>query len=199
MGVQKIIDENELLARLRAGDEVAFGEIYDLYGREFAYKLRKLVKITVVVEELHQDLFVRLWNSRANLSLETNLRAYLSTIARHLVIDFYRKAAKDKEVQSQLAYELHHSYDHIESLLSYKDSVKIVEELISMLPPQRQKVFRMIRLDGKSYKETSEYFGVSISTIKDHMARSSEFLKQQIADKFPHITFGIAVCYLFLK
>ena len=51
MGVQKIIDENELLARLRVGDEVAFGEIYDLYGREFAYKLRKLVKITVVVEE----------------------------------------------------------------------------------------------------------------------------------------------------
>ena len=192
-----IIDEKELLQKLREGEPWALGRVYDSYADTLAYKLHKLIKIDAVVEELHQDVFLRLWNGRRSLTDDINLRAYLFTIAKNLSIDFYRKASKDKELERQLALHLHQSYDHIEPLLNAKETSAILEQLISLLPPQRQRVFRLIKLEGKSYEEASLYFGVSMSTIKDHMAKSSDFLRGELSKKYPHILFGIAAAIIF--
>jgi|SRR5690606_31497880 len=192
-----LIDDKELLQKLRDGDSSAFGQVYDLYADILAYKLYKLIKIEAVVEELHQDIFLRLWNSRKNITEDTNLKAYLFTIARNLSIDFYRKASKQKELERQLAFHLTASYNHIEPLLDSKETSAILEQLISLLPPQRQRVFRLIKLEGKSYEEASLYFGVSVSTIKDHMAKSSDFLRGELSKKYPHILFGLAASIVF--
>lgn len=197
MKTLSVIDEKELLQKLRAGDSWALGQVYDLYADTLAYKLRKLIKIDAIVEELHQDVFLRLWNGRRNLTDDTNLKAYLFTIARNLSIDFYRKASKDKELERQLALHLHQSYDHIEPLLNAKETSAILEQLISQLPPQRQRVFRLIKLEGKSYEEASLYFDVSMSTIKDHMAKSSDFLRGELSKKYPHILFGVVATIIF--
>lgn len=191
-------DEVELLTRLRQGDQAAFRSIYELYADTLAYKLHKLVKIDAVVEELHQDSFMRLWNAREQLQENTNLKAFLFTIARNLSIDFYRKAAKDKQLHTQLALHIQLAYDHIEPLLQKKETLQLLEELIAKLPPQRQKIFRMIKIEGKSYEEASRHFEVSMSTIKDHMAKSSQFLKQQLSQNYSHIAFGLLAC-LILK
>ncbi|HEX7757159.1 MAG TPA: sigma-70 family RNA polymerase sigma factor [Niabella sp.] len=191
------INESELLKRLREGDARAFEQVYQLYAAMLAYKLHKLVKIPAVVEELHQDIFLKLWNSRSNLAATTNLKAYLFTIARNTAIDFYRKASKDKELEKQLVYHMSKAYDHIEPLINSKETLAALDHLISLLPPQRQRVFRLIKLEGKSYEEASAFFGVSISTIKDHMAKSADFLKGQLSKKYPDLLFGLVISMLF--
>ncbi len=193
----KDTDEEELLNQLRQGDHAAFSAIYDLYADTLVYKLHKLIKIDTIVEELHQDTFMRLWNAREQLQENTQLKAFLFTIARNLAIDFYRKAAKDKELQRNLALHIQLDYDHIEPLLQQKETLLLLEELISKLPPQRQKIFRLIKMEGKSYEEAARHFDVSMSTIKDHMARSSQFLKQQLSQNYPHITFGLLAYIIF--
>ncbi|TDQ79254.1 RNA polymerase sigma factor [Sphingobacterium yanglingense] len=193
----KDTDEEELLNQLRQGDHAAFRAIYDLYADTLVYKLHKLIKIDTIVEELHQDTFMRLWNAREQLQENTQLKAFLFTIARNLAIDFYRKAAKDKELQRNLALHIQLDYDHIEPLLQQKETLLLLEELISKLPPQRQKIFRLIKMEGKSYEEAARHFDVSMSTIKDHMARSSQFLKQQLAQNYPHITFSLLAYIIF--
>ena len=197
MKVMSITEENELLRELRNGNSLAFEQVYNLYADVLAYRLHRLIKIHAIVEELHQDVFLRLWNNRKKLVEGTNLKAYLFTIARNSSIDFYRKASKDKELEKQLALQINLSYDHIESMLSAKETSQILEQLISLLPPQRQRVFRLIKQEGKSYEEASRYFGVSISTIKDHMAKSSDFLKGELSKNYPNIVFSTAAYFIF--
>lgn len=189
-------DEHELLLKLRSGDIRAFNTIYDMYADTLVDKLHRLIKIESIVEELHQDTFLRLWNIREKIDPDTNLRAYLFTIARNLTIDFYRKAAKNKKLEEQLALHVQLSYDHIEPLLNSKETGHILERLVSLLPPQRQKVFRMIKFQGMSYEEAAIYFGVSISTIKDHMAKSTDFLKKQLIENHPYITLSVIAYYI---
>lgn len=195
---QQDIEEEKLVNRLRRGDHSAFRAIYDLYADTLVYKLHKLVKMDAIVEELHQDTFMRLWNAREQLQENTHLKGYLFTIARNLAIDFYRKAAKDKELQRHIALHIQLEYDHIEPLLQQKETLLLLEELIAKLPPQRQRIFRLIKIEGKSYEEASRHFDVSMSTIKDHMARSSQFLRQQLSQNYPHITFGL-LAYIILN
>lgn len=198
MNLLKVIDDRELLLRLQNGDVIAFDIIYTHYADIIALRLHRLIKLPAIVEEIHQDVFIRLWNHRNNIDPNTVLRAYLFTIARNLAIDFYRKAARDKELESQLVDYVTHSYNHIDTLLNYKETKEIIESVISKLPPRRQQVFRMIKMEGKSYIEASQYFGVSMSTIKDHMEKSAEFLKHQLKQNYPHITFTISAYLIFV-
>jgi len=197
--IRPIYSDKELLQRLRKGDVIAFDLIYRRYAAHLVARLRRLIKVHTAIEEIHQDIFVRLWNARESLTEDTNLQAYMYTIARNLTINFYKKAARDKELSKQIEYSLEIAYDHIEPLLAYKETAEILEQMISLLPPQRQKVFRMIKIEGKSYQETSEYFGVSLSTIKDHMAKSSDFLKQKLANNSPAFIGAILTCYQIFR
>lgn len=190
-------DDAVLLARLRQGDHHAFEAIYNRYATILAYKLNKLLKIREVVQETHQDVFARLWDAREQIQPDTNLKAYLYTIARNLAIDFYRKAARQRELEVQLAQQVCLTYDHIEPLLSYHETTEILESLISMLPLQRQRVFRLIKQEGKTYEEASLQLGISINTVKDHMRKSTLFLKNQLTQHYPHITYAIAVAVMF--
>lgn len=198
MSLSTDLDEKELLLRMQNGDTLAFDAIYRAYGEMIALRLQRLIKLPEHVEELHQDVFVRLWNHRLQLNPSTSIKAYLFTIARNLAIDFYRKTAKSKELEGQLLRHISLSYHHIDMLLNYKETQQIIEDVISKLPERRQEVFRMIKLEGRSYKEASHYFGVSMSTIKDHMEKSSAFLKTQLRVKYPDIIFGIIAQFLFI-
>lgn len=192
------IEESELLRRLKQGSMVAFDTIYFKYGEALALRLHRLIKLPNVVEELHQDVFIRLWNHREKIDANTHIRSYLFTIARNLAIDFYRKAAKDKALQSQLIQQVDISYNHIDALLNVKEMEAIIERAIAKLPPKRQQVFRKIKLEGTSYREASHYFGVSVSTIKDHMEKAAEFLKNELKENYPHILFGMATYLMFV-
>ncbi|WP_353151591.1 sigma-70 family RNA polymerase sigma factor [Chryseobacterium sp.] len=192
-----IIDEKELLTQLRNGDQLAFKEIYRLYAAQIENKLHRLVKLDIVVEELLQDTFIRLWNTRSSLAEDTRLQAYLYTIGHNLTIDYYRRAAKDKALEKQLIEYLMEHYDHIEPLLETKETAHHVESLIAQLPEQRQKIFRMIRMEGKTYQETAIHFGITLNTVKDHMKKSSRFLKEKLAKDYPHIFLGLVVSYFF--
>lgn len=190
-------DDSDLLALMRMGDHHAFEVVYNRYATILAYKLTKLIKIRDVAQELHQEAFARLWDAREQIQPDTNLKAYLYTITRNLAIDFYRKAARRRELENQLAQHVSLSYDHIEPLLSLSETAGILEELIGMLPAQRQRIFRLVKQEGKTYEEASVLLGISINTVKDHMRKSTLFLKNQLTQNYPHITYGLLAAVIF--
>lgn len=190
-------DEKDLLLRLQDGEHAAFEAIYARYGKLIAYKLHKLIKLEAVVEELHQDVFLRLWKIKAEIRDDTDIKAYLLQTAKNLSIDFYRKATRDKNLEEQLALHLKESYDHIEAAIYGKETEALLQQLIAKLPPQRQQVFRMIKIEGKSYEYAAQHFGVSMSTIKDHMAKAMNTLKQEMLKNHPQALFVLLAGYIF--
>ena len=198
MNIRPLYPDKELLQKLQDGDTTAFDCIYDRYGQQLLFKLKRLIKLQTAIEEIHQDIFIRFWNTRSSLTPDTNLQAYLYTIARNLTIDFYRKAARDRELQKQLAFHIESACDHIEPLLAYKETTQVLEQLIALLPPKRQNIFRMVKIDGKSYPEVAEFYGISLNTVKDHMKKSSSFIKTQMGKEFPNLILT-TITYIILK
>ena len=82
--------EHLLIAGLKKGSKEAFDEIYRLYaGRLLAYCVQ-YTKCREDAEEIVQDVFVALWNSRRDIRQEETLRSLLFTISKHRVINAYR-------------------------------------------------------------------------------------------------------------
>ena len=182
--------DQELTGLLRVGDEYAFLELYNRYKFRITGNLMKLLKSEDLVEELLQDLFLKLWDTRAQLDPEKSLRSYLFKISENMVMDVFRKAARDKRMQVKLRSAQTETYSHIEEKIFSDQDNSLLQQAIDKLPPQRKQVFMLCKIEGKSYKEVSELLGISASTINDHLLKANRFLKQQLN---PPSGFAVAI------
>lgn len=182
MGKESVNEFNEIevLIQLKAGNAEAFALIYDHYKYKITNNLLRLLRSEELAEEVLQELFVKIWDTRQQLDPEKSFRAYLFRIAENMVIDYYRKAARDKKVRDKLTGTGSELYSHIEETIFSRESALILQGAIDLLPPQRKHVFTLCKLEGRSYKEVSEMLGISHSTINDHLLKANKFLKQHL-------------------
>lgn len=174
------VDEVQLLLRLRDGDDLAFGQIYDRYKARLGYSLLRLLKSEVLAEELLQDVFMKVWEHRAAIDPTRSFRAYLYRIAENMAYDFFRRAAREKEILQEIIAANTELYTHVEESLLKKENIAFLERLLAQLPSQRKKIFVACKLEGKSYKEVAEEFGISTTTVNDHIQKAMECLKTNI-------------------
>jgi RNA polymerase sigma-70 factor (family 1) len=178
------IDEVTLLERLRQGDEQAFIVIYDIYKRKLARALQRLLKSDDLVEEVLQDAFLKLWKQRAQILPNQSIGAFLYKISENLVYDVFRRAARDRKLRAMLYETSHEAYSHVEEIVIENERSLQLNKAISLLPPQRQRVFRMCRLEGHSYEEVSKELNISKSTVNDHLLKANRFLRSYLSIRY---------------
>jgi RNA polymerase sigma-70 factor (family 1) len=171
-------EETEILSDLQNGDESAFERIYKLYSPRLYGRLLKLVKSKAQAQEILQEVFLKLWEHRRSINLEKSFRSFLFKIAENKVYDFYRKAERDKKLGNQLVNLASKDYTQVEEFKTGEENLAILQRAIDDLPPQRQQVFRLCKLDGKSYKEVSELLSISVSTISDHIVKGTKSIRE---------------------
>ena len=179
---ESLRSEKELLVKLKAGDKSAFEQIYRLYSNRLFGNLVKLLQSETEAQEILQEVFLKIWQNRAQIDPEKSFRSYLFKIAENKVFDFFRKAALQKRVQHQL---LHHSdieTTMVDRMLLDKENEQLLAKAIDQLPPQRKQVFVMVKLQGKTYKEVGDHLGISVSTISDHIVKATKSIRDYLTN-----------------
>jgi RNA polymerase sigma-70 factor (family 1) len=177
MALNPLINELNLLERLREGDQQAFESIYQHYIDPIYRRLLYLIKSEELAEELAQDIFMRIWDKRAGIDLEKSFRSYIYSIAQNLVVDFYRRSALDRKLQQHLINTATAYYNPIDLHYHAEADRQLLSNAIQSLPEQRRKVYSLVKLEGKSYEEVSEILGISCSTIRDHIVKGNKAIK----------------------
>lgn len=174
-------EERDLLLRLRDGDRQAFETIYHRYKRRLAGNLLRLLKSHDLVDDALQELFAKLWEHRAAVAVDQPVKAYLFGIARNLTIDTFRRAAREEKFRNLLTAAFEEAYQHVEERLMPDERLALLEEAIALFPPQRQRVFRLCKLEGKSYEEVSELLHISTATVNAHITKGNQQLQEFFA------------------
>lgn len=177
-----MISESELVARLKQDDEKAFELLYHEYKHQIAPNLLRLLKSASVAEDLLHDLFLKIWENRAQLDQEQSFRAYLFRIAHNMVIDFFRKAARSRTYQEHLALNASLSYSHIEEMLDDHRKREFLHHALESLSPQSRLVFKLCKLEGKSYEEIGRLLQISTNTVSNHLVKASRHIKLHLAN-----------------
>ncbi len=176
------IGEKAVLSQLRDGSYEAFEYIYHRYKVRLAASMLRLLKSTDLVDDLLQELFVRLWEHRESINPEQPIKAYLFRIAENLVYDTFRRLSKDRRLQDQLFHAMEEIGADIEKQFFMQEDRQAIEAVIAMLPPKRRQVFTLCKLESKSYEEVSSLLNISLSTVNDHIYKANQFLKQHLAN-----------------
>lgn len=169
--------EKELLSQMRDGDVKAFEYIYNSYAPRLYGNILKVVKSPAVTEELLQDTFQRIWEHRGTIDINRSFKAYLFTIARNLVYDYFNRASRQKLVEQYLKAKVANPVYGFLNPFEEKESEQLLERAIHQLPPQRKLVYTLCKIEGKSYEDVSETLGISVSTISDHIVKATKAIK----------------------
>ncbi|SEM84946.1 RNA polymerase sigma-70 factor, ECF subfamily [bacterium A37T11] len=181
---QEGINEQDLLLQLRQGDESAFNYFYKAHSNRIYGKLLKLTKSAEVAEELLQDVFMRIWEKREGINPALSFKAYLFRIAEHLVSDHFRQAAKNQVLYDQLLQGGTAYFTGTDEAAEeiYEANLARLEEAIDQLPPKRREIYRLCKLEGKSYQEAAEKLNISPATVSNQMTKANQFIQNYISN-----------------
>ena len=179
--MQKDIQFSEaaVLLRLSQGDEAAFAVIYNNHAPGLYLKLMKMLKSDFVVEDILQDVFLIVWNNREKIDPAKCFQAYLSTIAVNKCYDHLRKIASTGRLYAKLPLAENY-YPGNDQLLITKEESAVISQTIELLPPKRKLIFKLCKIDGKTYEEVSNQLGISVSTISDHIVKANTFIRSRL-------------------
>lgn len=178
MNFKDKIDEASLLLQLREGNEKAFEILYNIYAPKVYTNILRLVKSTSITEEILQDVFQKIWENRERIDLTKSYKYYLITIARNLAFDYFKSETKKRHLYDHLVQQSMERSNSVQEKLDYKETDNILKEAIASLSPQRQLVYTLCKLEGKSYEEVSRILNISPSTISDHIVKATKFIKE---------------------
>lgn len=179
-----ITDEKELLLRLQHGDYMAFEIIYANHKEKIAKRLFRLVKSWELVEDVLQDIFIRLWNNRKTVDPDRPVEAFLYRVASNLVNDYFRSVSKDRKLAEELwtrISELHDPYE----VLSQIEADQELFRSINLLPEQRKRVFLMCKMEKKSYAEVGRLLQISEAAVNDHITKANRFIRENYDKAIP--------------
>ncbi|WP_207632714.1 RNA polymerase sigma-70 factor [Foetidibacter luteolus] len=178
-----LYQEQDLLARLAAGDETALTVIYRQYWKPLFISAYNVLKDKAVCEDLLQEIFLQLWAKRERLEIQESLQAYLFAATRYQVFAHIKKCAGREAALDKLAPRL--IIVTAEEPMLQKDLNRQVEKVIAGLPEKCRQVYRLSREAHLSHKEIAEKLSISPKTVENQLTialhRLRVFLKEAMA------------------
>lgn len=171
--------EKELIILLKNGDEKAFTTLYKRYWPKVYNFSRLYLSSITEVEEVVQEVFVKLWEAREFLREEDNFKGFLFIITRNLIFNQFRKSFNESAYKLTVLHSAMPYYD-IEDELSAADLQEFIQKLVLELPPRQQEVFNLSRNEHLSYKEIAERLNISEKTVERHINEALKVLRRNI-------------------
>lgn len=173
------MNEKEAIAKIKNGDQDAFAYIYERYWPK-VYNFTNLYILSPdCSEEIVQEVFIKLWENRADIDEHKNFDGYLFIITRNLIFNHSRKNFNLIFYQTTLqeAIEEPHS---VEEELESADLREYINVLIGSLPPRQKEVFKLSREEQLTYNEIAKKLRISEKTVERHMGEALKFLRKNL-------------------
>lgn len=132
----------DLVSRIRAGDRKAEAELVERYGRGVSMIVRRTARNATVGDDLYQETFrIALEKVRqGDLRESEKLSAFICSVARNLVIEFYRRTARQESLTeiAEADFPQYSAPSQLEALLQ-KEKTDIVRRVIHEMPTDRDR------------------------------------------------------------
>ncbi|MCX2740922.1 RNA polymerase sigma factor [Pontibacter anaerobius] len=167
--IQKI-NEEALVARLRASDNSAVSLLYDMYSATLYGVILQIVKTEEVAEDVLQEAFIKIWKSFDKYDeTKGRLFTWMINICRNLAIDKIRSREHRMKVSSDTIPEKHRpeftrsafNPDHIG-----------VRDVVEQLSPDQKKIIDLMYFEGLTQSEIAKEYNIPLGTVKTR-ARSA--------------------------
>lgn len=160
-------------------NNVKFKEIYDKYFHELYLYLHSVTEDSQEIEDILQDVFLKLLQGGIDISSISNVRGYVYFCARNALYNRLRDKANRKRIISEVFTELSMQSDEPD-VTDTEALIKCANDAVERLPENCGEIFRMVKMEHKSYRQTAEAKGLSIKTIESQMGIALRKIREYV-------------------
>jgi RNA polymerase sigma-70 factor (ECF subfamily) len=175
-------EDQEILARLRGGDERAFESLFRLqYPRLVLFAEHYLRSRDEACDIVH-DVLLRVWAQRATIRVRSTLNAYLIRATRNAALDRLKHLGVEARWAASAVHEVNAELARVDSDDSENSAAdatraELLCKAIAALPPRRREVITLRWVGGMRFAEIAEVMGISVRGIEKHHERAIAALR----------------------
>ncbi|HBG42669.1 MAG TPA: RNA polymerase subunit sigma-70 [Porphyromonadaceae bacterium] len=180
--------EKLIIKEVNKKNKSEWSRFYSSYYAALCVYVSKFIEDTDAVEDLVQDIFIKIWESDHLFESHEELTNYLYRACYNNALLYIRDHQIRSSILSVLAKEEDLSVSQDDELYILTVKEEIIRQLyyyIEKLPTEQRRII-LLRVEGRSWNEIAEYLGVSINTVKTQKARSYKFLRENLQNS-PYI------------
>lgn len=184
------IDDRQLVARARAGDDAAVRELIRRFERPVFSLIFRLVRHRETAEELAQEAFVKVLQNLDRFDPRYKASSWIFKIAHNLTVDYLRRrrvetlsldgspyaSDAEEERESQLVVEAHDASP--EEAYAARELGTAIERAIGRLRPAYRTAILLRHVEGHSYGEIAQIMDLPVGTVKTYIHRARAELKE---------------------
>jgi RNA polymerase sigma-70 factor (ECF subfamily) len=180
MDVQGNIDK-DVLIRAKRGELLAFEQILSFYEKAIYNYCLRVLKNSQNAKEVTQETFIKVFTHRKDIDLEKNIKTWIFTIATNTAYDFLRGKKRKMEVSLD---EKNETISSLEAYYIEEGLVSDVDKALLQINEEYRKVLLLFYQQGFAYQEISDILSMPINTVKTHILRGKEQLKEKLKNYF---------------
>jgi RNA polymerase sigma-70 factor (ECF subfamily) len=162
--------------------EQAFQFLFQQYYNRIFGNTLQLVKIRAVAEDIAQQVFMKAWEKREQLTDLEQPAAWLFQIARNLMADRLRDEFKKEQYTTYALELLEMQSASPEDVLMLRQKRELLHRSVQTLSPRQKEVYRLSTEEGLSYHEIADRLGITRDTVKEHLQIARTKIKQYLSE-----------------
>ncbi len=159
------LSDEILLERSRAGNHLAFLQLYERYKRAIYGFTRKLLEDPELAKDVLQTVFLRLYEDAGRIHNPSHLKTWLFAVARNECLTQRRKSSRNLPLEGDEPIVSDGAHDALER----DERHALIRVAIGRLTPEQREVVVLREYEDLSYREIAEIIGVAESVVKSRL------------------------------
>lgn len=178
MADSDLIYDSELVQ----GNELAFEKIFKIYYKPLCHYAYSFLNDGAEAEEVVQNTFVKIWERRTTIQVQTSVKAYLYSMVRNSCLNVIKHEKVKQEYAQDHQYVSEKARLVVEEKMISNDLESKIYEAMRALPEQCRLVFQLSRFEELKYQEIADQLEISVKTVENQMGKALKTMRVHLKE-----------------
>jgi RNA polymerase sigma-19 factor, ECF subfamily len=163
-------------------DDEPFEYLFKAHYKELHAYAGVMLRDADMAEEIVQGMFLKFWEKRELLNVQTSIKAYLYKCVYNDSMNYLKHQKVKTKYHDFAAYTMNNEHEPASSRVELSELEIKLQEALNELPEACRTIFQMSRFEELKYREIAEQLNLSIKTVENQMGKALKILRMKLAD-----------------
>lgn len=163
-------------------NDQVFEQLFKVHYKALHAYANMILKDLDTAEEIVQNMFLRFWEKRDLLNVETSIKAYLYKCIYNDSLNYLKHEKVKTKYQDFRKNTTNQLSESAAAKVELSELHFNLRESLNDLPEQCRTIFQMSRFEELKYREIADQLGISIKTVENQMGKALKILRLKLVD-----------------
>ena len=168
---------------MAAGNEQAFTQLFHQWQPFLCTHIYRITESKELAEEIVQDVFLKIWQTRETLSEIQNFKSFLLVVSKNHAINALQKLAREFQNREKWVKEKKddNAPDPTQSYYS------LLDEAIDQLTERQRQVYLLHRHERLTYQQIADHLKIGRESVKTHIELAVKHISAYVKGRLAFI------------